>query len=156
MSCLILKMRKTRVEFTRHQLREMAFQALFSMLYKTDVTADQAIDNVLDYNMNVELEEAIEQPMYLRVSVEGVTTHQEEIDGLIQTHLKGWKINRISKADLIILRLAIFEMLYLSDIPSKVSLNEALELAKEFSDDESRRFINGVLSSVMADLDSNK
>lgn len=137
---------------TRHQLREIAFQTSFSMLYDDELKILEAIENVLDL-----YEEQEEQviPQYVELVVTGVKEHQEELDTVIEKHLKNWKVNRIAKTDLVILRLALFEMLFVSDVPSKVSLNEALEIAKTFSDDESRRFINGVLSSVMNELDSS-
>ena len=60
-----------------------------------------------------------------------------------------WTLARLNKTDLLVLRLAIYEMLYVDDVPAKVALDEALQLAKEFSDDKSRRFINGVLSNLL-------
>lgn len=150
-------MRKNKVDFTRHQLREIAFQTIFSMLYNEEVTTHVAIDNILDWHASdLADDESVVVPAYVTLVVDGVKARQEELDKHISAHLKGWTVSRIAKTDLVILRLAIFEMVYIEDIPAKVSLNEALELAKEFSDDESRRFINGVLSSVMAELDSNK
>lgn len=140
------------MELTRHQLREIAFQVNFSILYSEGVEVDQVIENVLDLYEEQTCEEI---PQYIKVVVVGVKEHQLELDQHIEKHLKRWTVNRIAKTDLTILRLALFEMFYVSDIPYKVSLNEALELAKTFSDDESRRFINGVLSSVMKELDSN-
>jgi N utilization substance protein B len=72
--------------------------------------------------------------------------HRDDIEKHIETHLKGWKIERISKLDLAILRLAVTEMLYDDSIPAKVSINEAVNLAKKFVDEKSGKFINGVLS----------
>lgn len=140
------------MDLTRHQLREVAFQVNFSMLYSEDIEVETAIENVLDlYDTQVDQE----IPQYVTLVVAGVKEHQDELDQIIEKHLKRWTVNRIAKTDLVILRLALFEMLYISDIPAKVSLNEALEIAKTFSDDESRRFINGVLSSVMNEIDSS-
>ncbi len=145
------------MELTRHQLREVAFQAMFSMMYQDDVSMTDAMRyTLLLADNSLTEEEEIVIPLYVDAVVAGVSEKQEELDGVIEKHLRGWKINRIAKADLIILRLAIFEMLYLQDVPNKVSLNEALELAKTYTDEESKRFINGVLSSVMAEIDSNK
>ncbi|WP_326716887.1 transcription antitermination factor NusB [Vagococcus jeotgali] len=157
MNYLIQKTRKSKVELTRHQLREVAFQAMFSMMYQDDVSMTDAMRyTLLLADNSLTEEEEIVIPLYVDAVVAGVSEKQEELDGVIEKHLRGWKINRIAKADLIILRLAIFEMLYLQDVPNKVSLNEALELAKTYTDEESKRFINGVLSSVMAEIDSNK
>ena len=140
------------MELTRHQLREVAFQTSFSMLYSEEADIHEQIENVLELYVGKEEQEI---PQYVELVVTGVKEHQEELDTLIEKHLKRWKVSRIAKTDLVILRLALFEMLYVSDIPNKVSLNEALEIAKTFSDDESRRFINGVLSSAMNELDSS-
>lgn len=140
------------MEFTRHQVREMAFQTMFSMLYQEEMTVDASIENILSMQ-EVQGEEFPEIPQYLELIVTGVKEHKDEIDLVIEKHLKSWKLNRLAKADLVILRLSVFEMLYVTDVPNRVSLNEALELTKRFSDDDSRRFVNGVLSSVMAELD---
>lgn len=140
------------MDLTRHQLREVAFQVNFSMLYSENVEIETAIENVLDL---YETQDNQGIPQYVTLVVTGVKEHQDELDSIIEKHLKRWTVNRIAKTDLVILRLALFEMLYISDIPAKVSLNEALEIAKTFSDDESRRFINGVLSSAMNEMDSS-
>ncbi|MGX4686750.1 transcription antitermination factor NusB [Vagococcus sp. JNUCC 83] len=150
-------MRKIRVGLTRHQLREVAFQTIFSMMYQEDAVAIDSIFYTLSLmDEKSELEEDLVIPTYLEVVVSGINEKQDVLDETIEKHLKGWKLNRLAKSDLIILRLAIFEMLYLTDVPNKVSLNEALELAKTYSDDESKRFINGVLSSVLGDIETQK
>ncbi|MEG0122397.1 transcription antitermination factor NusB, partial [Enterococcus sp.] len=85
--------------------------------------------------------------------VAGVCEHKADLDELIQKHLKkGWSIKRLSKMDLCILRIASYEMMYETNVPNKVALNEALELTKTFSDDQSRKFVNGVLSAINTDL----
>ena len=72
------------------------------------------------------------------------------IDEAISAHLKkGWPISRLNKTDLILMRIAVYEIKFVEEVPNKVSLNEALELSKEFSDETSRRFINGVLSNLI-------
>lgn len=76
----------------------------------------------------------------------------DTIDSKIQDNVKNWIFSRIAKIDLAILRLAIYELLYCKDIPPIVSINEAIELSKFLSDSESRRFINGVLDRIKADL----
>lgn len=151
-------MRKIRVGLTRHQLREVAFQTIFSMMYQEDAAVIDSISytlSLMDEKFELE-EEDLVIPTYLEVVVSGINEKQDVLDEMIEKHLKGWKLNRLAKSDLIILRLAIFEMLYLTDVPNKVSLNEALELAKTYSDDESKRFINGVLSSVLGDIETQK
>lgn len=77
--------------------------------------------------------------------VNGVIEHQQEIDEAISTHTKNWNIKRIARIDLAILRVAVYEMLFRKDIPPIVSINEAIDLSKEFSNSDSKRFINGIL-----------
>ncbi len=143
---------------SRSQIREIAFQALFPLDFNEDLTKEDAIATVFEMDktqwLNEEQTEFV--PAYLDVLVDGVCVKKDELDAIITKHLnKNWTIKRIAKTDLIILRLAIFEMTYVSseDVPNKVALNEALELAKTYSDDTSRRFINGVLSAVMKELE---
>ena len=80
--------------------------------------------------------------------VHGVISKQNELDDKITPHLKSWALERLNKIDRIILRLSAFELLY-TDAPEKVIVNEAVNLAKKFSDDESYKFINGVLSEII-------
>ncbi len=146
------------MELTRHQIRQLAFQALFARSFNEAQPVAEILAYVLAESADVPAEEVAtsEIPSYLTLLAEGVTEKQPELDELISAHLNKWRLERISKTDLIILRLATFEMLYLDNVPPKVSLNEALELTKEFSGDESRRFVNGVLSSIMHKVDSEK
>jgi N utilization substance protein B len=87
-----------------------------------------------------------EAPEYLDQLVSGVLDHRQELDQLISSYLTGgWTIDRIVRTNLVILRIALYELQYEKDLPAAVVINEALELAKTFSDDKSRKFINGVL-----------
>lgn len=79
----------------------------------------------------------------------GVFEKQEEIDSIISKNLTGWTINRISKISLAVLRLAIFEIMYMDDIPDAVSVDEAVELCKTYSTQEDSAFVNGVLGTVV-------
>ena len=85
---------------------------------------------------------------YVSFILNGVAENLVNIDQMIEKYLKGWKINRLSKVDLSILRLAVFEIFNADDIPVNVSINEAVEIAKKYSTDESASFINGVLSKL--------
>ena len=88
------------------------------------------------------------QDSYAWTLVEGVFDNHERIDEIITRHSQHWKINRIAKVELTILRLCLFEMLFCPDIPVKVAMNEAIELAKDFGDDNSKTFVNGVLDAA--------
>lgn len=85
---------------------------------------------------------------YINDVTEGVFRHLDHLDKLIESHSKGWKINRIPKVDLSILRLGIYEICFREDIPYSVTINEAVELAKRFSGEEAGAFINGILSKI--------
>ena len=85
---------------------------------------------------------------YIDKAVWGVFEKQAELDGVIEKFLKGWTIDRISKVDLALLRLSIYEMITIDDVPLGVAVNEAINLAKEYGSDESPAFINGVLGGV--------
>ncbi|GLY09913.1 transcription antitermination factor NusB [Pseudobacillus badius] len=126
----------------RRTAREKSLQAL----YQIDVSGaepEAAITNVLEEGPADE---------YLHKSVIGTIEHREEIDELIKAHLEKWSFDRLAKVDRNILRLAVFEMKYGEDVPEKVAINEAIELAKQFSDEQSGKFINGVLSRIKESL----
>ncbi len=85
---------------------------------------------------------------YAAVLVEGVLAHQDEIDGLISEHAQGWTLPRLPGVDRALLRIAIYELLYCPDVPDAVAIDEAVELAKSLSTDESPSFLNGILGTV--------
>lgn len=88
----------------------------------------------------------------VRVLVEGVADHERDIDELIARYATGWSLERMPTLDLLILRLATYELRNRSDVPVAVAIDEAVELAKRFSTDDSGRFINGVLASIARDV----
>src|SRR5690242_14989598 len=87
-------------------------------------------------------------PQYIQELVEGTESHKTIIDELLTDYLKGWKMDRLSKVDREVLRLAAYEMIYRDDVPAKVVVNEAIELAKHFGTEESGKFVNGVLGKM--------
>jgi len=130
-------------ELNRHQIRTRAFQTLFAM------NANPEADRQVIYQQLLSDEDGVtaDVPAYLEKLVDGVLENQDQLDAQIKKYLTtGWTLQRIAKTDLVILRIAFYELDYQADIPKRVAVNEALELAKQFSDDRSRRFINGVLS----------
>lgn len=142
-------------ELSRHEIRQMALQALFPLDFNQDLSKQDAILHAieLEHHELIDQEQAHFVPAYLDQLVTGVCESKEQLDEEIQRHLKaGWKIQRLSKMDVTILRIALYEMLYVDDVPNKVVLNEAIELAKTFSDDQSRKFVNGILSTVNSEL----
>lgn len=81
--------------------------------------------------------------------VEGVMAHRDELDALIEQYATNWTVSRMPIVDRNILRAALYELLWISEVPAKVTMNEAIELAKQFADDETKRFVNGVLDQVL-------
>ncbi|CUS26157.1 transcription antitermination protein NusB [Paucilactobacillus oligofermentans DSM 15707 = LMG 22743] len=132
----------------RHQIRKSAFQTLFAQLANDDADVAELYTEVLAIDHENEV------PEYLVTLVEGVNEHREELNEQIQGLLSSkWTVKRIAKSDLIILQIALFELQFVDDIPSAVVINEALELAESFSDDTSKKFINGVLGSFEKQVD---
>lgn len=128
----------------RRDERSQAFNFVYERMFRDDTIDDvfQDAENARD----------IQVSKYTRKVVEGVEEHLEEIDALIEKNLKGWKKNRISKISLAILRIAVFEMLYMNNIPASVSINEAVELAKNYATKADGSFVNGVLGSIAKSL----
>ena len=102
---------------------------------------------------NIQLDDAIDR-IYMNIICEKLKENKEQIDGLINKYAKNWIVSRMPNVDLSILRLAICELIFMEEIPNKVSINEAIELAKLYCDDKSPKFINGILGSVSNELES--
>ena len=120
----------------RHEAREKALQVLFQ-LDSTELPVEEAIEHVLEER---KLDAFLEQ------LVRGTIEHKEAIDAALEEKLENWTLSRLPKIERTVLRLSVYELLYMQDTPQKVVLNEAVELCKVFSDDKSSKFVNGVLS----------
>jgi len=137
----------------RRQAREIAVQSLYQMEMNR-VSGRAAVDAILeearqDNELNLDVNALGEIEGFALELVEGVASRREEIDRLLQSYLTGWQLERLSRVDRQILRLAAYELLYRDDVPPKVAINEAIELAKHFGTEESGRFVNGVLGRLM-------
>ena len=129
----------------RTAIRESAFKLIYSLEIQKQNDLKEQIDLYFE-SENIENKAAKE---YIEDAVLGIENHKEEILALIEKNLKtDWKIDRISKIDLSILKLAIYEIQY-KDIPFKVVINEAVELAKKYGEDSSKNFVNGILASIV-------
>lgn len=123
----------------RHIAREKAFQILFQL---------DMIDEDIEQEIQEQLEE-VEEDEFLHNLVKGVVKERSTIDEKISANLDKWSFHRIPSVEKTVLRIATYEINYLSDIPENVSINEAVELAKRYGDDKSGRFVNGVLSKII-------
>lgn len=132
----------------RTTIRENAFKLIYSLQIQNTENVQEQIDLFLESN-EIKEEEARK---YIKQVIEGIKNNEKEILNEIEKNLKDeWKINRISKMDLTILKLAIYEIKY-NKIPYKVAINEAVELAKKYGEDKSKNFVNGILASVVKEI----
>ena len=131
---------------TRTEARKAALDLLFEREFKLDEVNEEI------FALSCENRE-IENDPYIKQVYFGVCENLESIDEAISRNAKGWKVSRLSKISRSILRLCIYEMLYVDSIPSLVSINEGLELAKLYEDEKARPFINGVLNSVKNEIE---
>lgn len=137
-----------KIEMNRTEMRENAFKLIYSLEIQKVENVQEQINLYFESN-NIIDEEA---KKYIANAVNGIEEHQEEILKNIETNLKEeWKLSRISKMDLTILKLAIYEIKF-TDVPYKVSINEAVELAKKYGEDKSKNFVNGILASVVKEM----
>lgn len=134
----------------RKHARESAMKLLYQMEINKDFSKD-AIDIFFENNSF-----NLGEKLYIDNAVETIITNLDEIDSCIKKYIDGWQLSRLARVDLSILRIALYEITYREDIPIQVSINEAIEIAKKYSTDESSRFINGVLGSFVRSRDKDE
>ena len=131
------------VNMKRKETREEAVKIAYSM----DVNKDFNKNNITEYLEHFELENM--DIDYLNKTISDMIDNMKEIDKHITDNSKDWKLSRIAKVDLAVLRIALSEILYNETIPESVSINEAVEISKKFSKEDSHKFINGILGTVV-------
>lgn len=127
----------------RHLARTLAVQTL----YEWDFRPTEPINGLLANNI-ASIKTPIDDDSFVKTLLNGVMDHRDEIDTLIGKCAPEWPFDQISAIDKSILRLSVYELLYSADVPPKVAINEAVELAKTFGGDNTSRFVNGVLGTV--------
>lgn len=129
----------------RSAIREQAFKLIYSLEIQKKENIEEQMELYIENN-NLTDKNA---QKYIKDAVNGIQSNKEEIENQIKKNLKAdWKIERISKIDLAILKLAIYEIKY-TETPFKVVINEAVELAKKYGEDTSKNFVNGILASIV-------
>ena len=129
-------------EITRHQSRQLALQLLYQQDYNPKTM--KALLNQLQ-----ERHPSLDASSFVWQLITGVLAESTSLDEMISMRAENWKLNRISAVDRNILRLALYELTMMEEIPDKVAINEAVELAKEFSGERAASFINGILGAVL-------
>ena len=135
--------------------RKSAREEVMKLVYQMIMNKSSSIEALQDFYENQENELSLEERDYISSCVTGIQENVEKIDKYIEEYSKGWKINRISKVDLAIMRLSIYEMMERKDVPNAVSINEAIELAKKYSGEKSSVFINGILGNIIKVIDKD-
>jgi N utilization substance protein B len=126
---------------SRSRCREWALQ----VLYQAEYLGHRQGEVIRFYR---HFRERDQVPAYITKLVEGVAAHQEELDALIRQHSEHWRLERMAAVDRNLLRLALYELLHQPEVPAKVVINEAVELAKRYGSEESGSFINGILDRI--------
>ena len=130
----------------RHQARKRAVELLFEAEARGLSPAEVAEAHTALAESN---DDVVQLNPYTATVARGVSEHAAHIDELITSHLQGWTLDRLPAVDRAVLRVAVWELLYADDVPEPVAVDEAVELAKKLSTDESPGFVNGVLGQVM-------
>ncbi|MCX5702718.1 MAG: transcription antitermination factor NusB [Candidatus Omnitrophica bacterium] len=132
----------------RTRAREYSLQ----VLYRMDITTDNyevSLNNLWQLNVEGEIEEEVKN--FASELVKGVAENLETIDAEIARYAANWQLKRMAVVDRNILRLGCFELMFREDIPPKVTINEAVELAKKYSDPEAAKFVNGILDKIQSE-----
>lgn len=127
--------------------RSLAREIAMKMLYAASCGGEESMNEVLEQSEQVDTLSGADKT-FLENLVSGVRERQEELDAIVGQYAQGWALNRLARVDLTILRMAVYEILYMPEVPVGASINEAVELSKRFCEDKSSGFINGILGSV--------
>ena len=135
---------------TRSEAREVLFSSIFQFDDMTDI--NEAVEELFEDNPD-----SLVNREYIEKVLRGVYENADELDKIITLNLKkSWTLNRISKTSHVILKLAIYEMKYVEDVPPRVAINEAVELAKKYGTESDAPFVNGLLGSVYKEIAAGK
>ena len=127
--------------------RSLAREIAMKMLYAASCGGEESMNEVLEQSEQADTLSGADKT-FLENLVSGVRDRQEELDAIVGQYAQGWALNRLARVDLTILRMAVYEILYMPEVPVGASINEAVELSKRFCEDKSSGFINGILGSV--------
>ena len=133
-------------EISRKEARRLLFALLFETEFKSEETPEAIYNSALE-DRNIPEDEYIKSVFF------GICQKSAELDAIISKYAKGWRADRLSKVSRTVIRLSVYEILY-ADIPANVSVSEAVDIAKKYGEDKARAFVNGVLASVVKDVEA--
>lgn len=133
--------------------RKQAREGTMKLIYQMEINEEYTGEALSLFFENFPFDDS--EKDYIRDAYAKIKNNMETIDTHIENSLEGWHLNRLAKIDLAILRIALYEILYREDIPVEVSINEAIETAKKYSSEDSYKFINGVLGSIVRSMDKD-
>lgn len=137
----------------KRQTRSEARRAAFTQIFQLNQQGDDK-GEMLEHLLNA-IPECEDNLGYIQSVVNGVDEKRDELNGIISEHLKkGWTLSRISKVSHAILKLAVYEIKYVDDVPEKVAINEAVNLAKEYGSEDDPKFVNGILGAIVKTLNA--
>jgi N utilization substance protein B len=131
---------------SRRKARILAFQALYAWDASGTAVKDLLAFSWIDDDKRSSLDEELK--VFARLLIAGAIENIEEVDRQIKAHLQNWSFERLKKVDLAILRIGAYSLLFQKDIPAQITIDEAIEIAKEYGSEDSYRFINGVLDGI--------
>ena len=134
--------------------RTKAREVVLQFLYQQDLRKDDWLSNIPDFELLNDAEEDVAD--FAVTLIKGTLENIDILDDLISKSAQNWQIKRMSTVDRNIMRMAIYELIYDPEIPVKVSINEAINLAKKYGDEESGKFVNGILDKIKRDIDSGE
>ena len=139
----------------RRQGRQRAFQVLYGCSFSPETDMSH-VDKTFRNFLVQEEGSATAANDFAWELIQGVLENRDDLDRIITAYSKNWRLERIAKIELTILRVAVYEMLYREDVPVKVAVNEGIELSKKFGDSNSKRFVNGILDGLLRAVESGK
>ncbi len=137
------------VKISRREAREH----ILGLIYETEFRAEENKEVIFETSAQ---EREIPKDRFIKEVYFGVCDKLQEIDALIAKHSVGWKTERMSRVSRAVLRLGVYELAFAEDIPSRVTINEAIELTKKYDDEKARAFVNGILNSVKDEVGEKK
>ncbi len=134
-------------------LRSQIREELFKIIFRIPFAGEEGMEEQISYALEELQGKSEDNIQYIHDKAQSIIEHVAELDEKIAANCEGWNLSRIGKAEIAIMRIAIYEMIYEEDVPNKVAINEAVELSKQYCDEEAKGFVNAVLGKAEKSLE---